>query len=191
MQSRTELAAEIRIDQPKVSVVIPTLNEEKNLPHVLPRVPGWVHEVIIVDGRSTDRTVEVAQALWPGVRIVHQTGRGKGDAVRRDAHTLLEADCARAGIPYVGGVEGHDVARGERAQGVVAAPADVVSRVEVGAALADDDLAGVDGLAAEALDAQTLRVGVASVAGARCALLVCHLRHFPGLMSVTLTAVSS
>ncbi len=44
---------------------------------------------------------------------------GKGDAVRRDAHTLLEADCARAGIPYVGGVEGHDVARGERAQVIV------------------------------------------------------------------------
>jgi hypothetical protein len=46
--------------------------------------------------------------------------------------------------------------------------------VEVGAPLADDDLAGVDDLAAEALDAEALGVGVAPVAGGAEALLVGH-----------------
>ena len=54
----------------KVTVVIPALNEADNLPHVLPRIPTWVHEVLIVDGNSTDGTAEVAGALLPNVRIV-------------------------------------------------------------------------------------------------------------------------
>ena len=52
--------------------------------------------------------------------------------------------------------------RGE--QRVVAATADVDAGVEVGAALADEDLAGLDDLAAEPLDAEALGVGVATVA---------------------------
>ena len=65
----------------RVSVVIPTLNEEENLPHVFARLPPGVHEVIVVDGHSTDRTVAVAHRLRPDVRIVMQTGRGKGNAL--------------------------------------------------------------------------------------------------------------
>ena len=49
-------------------------------------------------------------------------------------------------------------------QRVVAATADVHAGVEVGAALADQDLAGLDDLAAEALDAEPLGVRVATVA---------------------------
>lgn len=64
-----------------VSVVIPTLNEAKNLPHILPRLPDEVDEVIIVDGASADDTVDVARRLRPDVRIVHQRGRGKGAAL--------------------------------------------------------------------------------------------------------------
>ncbi|KNH16163.1 hypothetical protein ACU18_14595 [Arthrobacter sp. ZBG10] len=48
--------------------------------------------------------------------------------------------------------------RGQREQGVVAAAAYAGTRVEVGAALADDDLAGRNNLATEALDAQVLSV---------------------------------
>ena len=68
-----------------------------------------------------------------------------------------------------------DGATDEGEQGVVTAAADAAARVEVRAALADDDLTGVDDLAAEALHAQPLRVGVAAVLGGRRALLVCHL----------------
>ena len=83
----------------KVSVIIPTLNEALNLPHVLPAIPRWVHELIIVDGRSTDNTVDVARSLWPSVRVVLQHGRGKGDALacgfgaaRGDVIVMLDAD---------------------------------------------------------------------------------------------------
>src|SRR2546423_15722243 len=66
----------------RVSAVIPALNEAENLPHVLPRIPVWVHEVVLVDGNSTDATTEVARQLWPTIRIVAQRGRGKGAALR-------------------------------------------------------------------------------------------------------------
>jgi hypothetical protein len=63
---------------PAVSVVIPTLNEAGNLPHVLPRVPSWIHELIIVDGLSTDDTVAVAKAFAPRAKVVMVDTPGKG-----------------------------------------------------------------------------------------------------------------
>src|SRR5690625_3598600 len=59
-------------------------------------------------------------------------------------------------------------------QGVVLAAADVVTGMELRAALADEDLARVDELAAETLDAEALRVGVAAVPGGAVTLLRCH-----------------
>ncbi len=67
---------------PSVSVVIPALNEADNLPHVLPYLPDWVDEVLLVDGGSKDKTIEVAQTLWPGIKVIRQTGRGKGNALK-------------------------------------------------------------------------------------------------------------
>jgi glycosyltransferase involved in cell wall biosynthesis len=63
-----------------VSVVVPALNEAKNLPHVLTDMPS-VAEIILVDGGSTDGMVDVARRLCPGIRIVQQTRRGKGNAL--------------------------------------------------------------------------------------------------------------
>jgi glycosyltransferase involved in cell wall biosynthesis len=67
--------------EPRVSVVIPTLNEALNLPHVFARMPPDIYEVILVDGCSVDGTVAVAQSLWPSVRVVRQTRTGKGNAL--------------------------------------------------------------------------------------------------------------
>jgi glycosyltransferase involved in cell wall biosynthesis len=67
---------------PKISVIICTLNEEQNLSHVLPKIPEWVDEILVVDGHSTDNTVEVAKRIRPEIKILYQSGEGKGDALR-------------------------------------------------------------------------------------------------------------
>ena len=66
---------------PRVSVVIPTLNEARNLPHVFARLPPGLHEVIVVDGHSVDDTVATASRLSPDVRIIKQNRSGKGNAL--------------------------------------------------------------------------------------------------------------
>jgi len=89
----------VAIASVRVSVVIPTLNEAENLPHVLPRLPAGLYEVILVDGHSTDGTIEVARRLRPDVRVVTQSGRGKGNALAAgfaaatgDIFVMLDAD---------------------------------------------------------------------------------------------------
>lgn len=68
--------------EPEVSVVVPAMNEEKNIGQVLRRLPSDLHEVILVNGNSWDRTVEEARRAYPDIRVVTQAGRGKGDALR-------------------------------------------------------------------------------------------------------------
>ena len=85
--------------RPSISVVIPALDEELNLPRVLEQIPNIVDEVVVVDGNSSDRTVAVALEAMPDARIVKQPGRGKGDALRAgfsasrgDAIVMLDGD---------------------------------------------------------------------------------------------------
>jgi glycosyltransferase involved in cell wall biosynthesis len=66
---------------PSVTVLICTLNEGKNLPHVLPKIPGWVDEILLVDGHSIDNTVEVAKGIRPEIRVLYQPDKGKGNAL--------------------------------------------------------------------------------------------------------------
>jgi hypothetical protein len=65
---------------PTVSVVIPALNEEDNLPLVLEGLPP-VDEIVIVDGGSADDTVAIAREMRPDALVVRQTRRGKGNAL--------------------------------------------------------------------------------------------------------------
>lgn len=66
----------------RVSVVIPAKNEARNIGWVLERIPDDVDEVVLVDGRSTDGTVEVARRIRPDVVVVHDDEPGKGAALR-------------------------------------------------------------------------------------------------------------
>jgi glycosyltransferase involved in cell wall biosynthesis len=83
VESRRDLATFAGLGEawPKVTVVIPTLNEARNLPHVFAKLPDGLHEVIVVDGNSVDDTVATARRLRPGVRIVTQNRCGKGNAL--------------------------------------------------------------------------------------------------------------
>jgi glycosyltransferase involved in cell wall biosynthesis len=110
---------------PSVSVVIPTLNEAKNLPWLMPRIPAWISEVIIIDGCSTDDTVAVARELRPDVRTVIEKRHGKGAALRSgfaaatsDIIVMLDADGSMDPdeiIRFVGAlVSGADYAKGTR-----------------------------------------------------------------------------
>src|SRR5664280_42598 len=114
-----------RQDGPKVSVVIPAKNEARNLPHVLNALPSDLHEVIIVDGNSTDETVRVAEALRPDIIVVGQNRKGKGNALAcgfaratGDFIVMLDADGSTdpAEIPrFVDALrQGADFAKGSR-----------------------------------------------------------------------------
>jgi glycosyltransferase involved in cell wall biosynthesis len=64
---------------PKISVIIPAYNEEESLPHVLNDLPkDQLHQIIVVDNRSTDRTSEVAREN--GATVVYEKRRGYGQA---------------------------------------------------------------------------------------------------------------
>ncbi|MEO6568507.1 MAG: glycosyltransferase [Opitutaceae bacterium] len=90
----------------KVSVVIPARNEEGNIDAAIRRTPdmGAGTEIIFVEGHSRDGTwvkIQQAAAENPGrqIKIMQQTGRGKGDAVRLgfaaatgDVLMILDAD---------------------------------------------------------------------------------------------------
>jgi len=79
----------------------------------------------LVDGHSTDGTVDVARKLWPTIRIVKQEGRGKGAALRTgfksatgDIIVMLDADGSTdpTEIPtFVGALlSGADFVKGSR-----------------------------------------------------------------------------
>jgi glycosyltransferase involved in cell wall biosynthesis len=87
------------IINPRISVVVPARNEARNIPHVLGALPPGLHEVILVDGHSSDETIEVARRVLPTIRVIRQTRNGKGNAlacgfamVTGDVIVMLDAD---------------------------------------------------------------------------------------------------
>jgi hypothetical protein len=111
--------------RPTLSVVIPALNEARNLPHVAARMPPDIDEIVFVDGRSTDDTVAVARQLWPDAVHVTQSRAGKGNALAcgfevasGDIIVMIDADGSTdpVEIPaYVAAlVAGADFAKGSR-----------------------------------------------------------------------------
>jgi glycosyltransferase involved in cell wall biosynthesis len=73
------------MEQVKISVIIPVLNEAENIGYVLSALPGSLHEVLVVDGGSTDGTVSIAGSL--GATVIPEHRRGYS----RACHTGLLA----------------------------------------------------------------------------------------------------
>jgi glycosyltransferase involved in cell wall biosynthesis len=93
----------VAVGIPTVSVIIPTLNEAENLRLLLPMLPIWISELIIVDGCSTDETVTVAKEVGRDFnpQVVMERRRGKGAALRAgfaaatgDIIVAMDADCS-------------------------------------------------------------------------------------------------
>ncbi|MFQ5406137.1 MAG: glycosyltransferase family 2 protein, partial [Candidatus Micrarchaeia archaeon] len=87
----------------KTTVVIPTLNEEEGIASVIKKTKAQgVKEIVILDGRSKDRTVQIAKKL--GARVITQKGKGKGNAfqtfLKKGLSTktkycvMIDADCS-------------------------------------------------------------------------------------------------
>ena len=64
----------------RVSLVIPCYNEEKGLMTLIPKVPDIIDEIVVVDGGSTDRTVEIA--TQHGAKVIVERKRGYGRAYK-------------------------------------------------------------------------------------------------------------
>lgn len=112
-------------DKPSITVLICALNEEKNLPYVLPTIPEYVDEILLVDGHSTDRTAEVARELRSDILILCQPNKGKDDALRYgikhakgDIIITLDADGSTDPAEIQNFIrpliEGYDYAKGSR-----------------------------------------------------------------------------
>jgi glycosyltransferase involved in cell wall biosynthesis len=83
----------------KVTVVIPAKNEAANITWVLRHMPATVHEIVLVDGHSTDGTVEAATKERPDIVVTQEQQRGKGAALQAgfaaatgDIVVMLDAD---------------------------------------------------------------------------------------------------
>ncbi|HTV53422.1 MAG TPA: glycosyltransferase family 2 protein [Terriglobia bacterium] len=68
---------------PRISAVINTFNEERNLPYALRSVKQWVEEIVVVDMHSQDRTVEIARQF--GAKVCLHEGPGFDYAPREFA----------------------------------------------------------------------------------------------------------
>ena len=111
--------------RPTVSVVIPAVNEERNLPYLASRMPRDIDEIVFVNGPSVDQTAEVASQLWPNGIHLSQTRRGKGNALAcgfaeasGDIIVMMDADgstCPTELPRFLGAlISGADYAKGSR-----------------------------------------------------------------------------
>ncbi|MEM0149380.1 MAG: glycosyltransferase family 2 protein [Candidatus Micrarchaeaceae archaeon] len=73
--------------RPHVSIVIPTLNEEKNIAKLLRKLKGelggYKYEIIVVDGHSKDKTASIAKSL--NAKVMYDSC-GKGSALIKGMH---------------------------------------------------------------------------------------------------------
>ncbi|MEM0147641.1 MAG: glycosyltransferase family 2 protein [Candidatus Micrarchaeaceae archaeon] len=112
--------------KPYISIIIPTLNEEANIGNVIKGVKNVLYnkenEIIVVDGYSKDRTVDIAKNM--GAKILYDNF-GKGSALIKGMHAaqgkiLISMDADLSNKPnelllLIAGIEaGYDVCMGSR-----------------------------------------------------------------------------
>lgn len=121
--------------KPKISIVMPCLNEEQTVGICVRTALDWLArsgypgEVIVVDNGSTDGSVAIAESA--GARIVHESRRGYGNAIRRGfseatGEWLVMGDCD--GTYDFGNLDalvaplsdGYDLSVGNRLAGTIA-----------------------------------------------------------------------
>lgn len=129
------LVSEATLKRPSITILLPAKNEESGIEATFDSLPigrlrelGYPVDVLVADGRSRDRTRELASRY--GARVIQQFGSGKGRAVRHaldlargDYVVMLDADATYPGqaIPAFVAMleEGYDVVMGSRFQGLI------------------------------------------------------------------------
>ncbi|MDR0374020.1 MAG: glycosyltransferase family 2 protein [Nitrososphaerota archaeon] len=110
----------------KVRIILPAINEEKNVVRVIPQIKrNGYKDILVVDGNSVDKTAEYAEKL--GAKVIRQKGKGKGNALRQgfedsrfdfDAVIILDADGSMSPqelAVFVDAIRGGaDIAKGSR-----------------------------------------------------------------------------
>ncbi len=71
---------ERRSSSRKITVIIPTLNEEATIGGIIERSLPYADEIMVVDGHSSDRTREIARNM--GAKVILDNKKGKGEAIR-------------------------------------------------------------------------------------------------------------
>lgn len=112
--------------RPYVSIVIPTLNEQRNIRALIRGIKGimrdYSHEIIVVDGNSSDNTVGIARSF--GAKIIMESV-GKGYALRQGIKAakgsiIISMDADLSNRPnelrlLIAGIEaGYDICTGSR-----------------------------------------------------------------------------
>lgn len=112
--------------RPHISIVIPTLNEERNIRALVngirPMIKDYTSEIIIIDGHSSDRTVQIASSM--GARVIYDN-IGKGSALikgfkaaRGDIVISMDADLSHRPNELkilIAGIDaGYDICVGSR-----------------------------------------------------------------------------
>jgi dolichol-phosphate mannosyltransferase len=112
---------------PSVSILLPTLNEEESIGSTIQAVRSTMPqaEIVVIDGLSTDRTVEIAKSL--GARVLMEKRKGKAFAIKTafreissDYAVMIDADLTYPvkDIPkFLSLLKDYDVVIGSRFKG--------------------------------------------------------------------------
>jgi dolichol-phosphate mannosyltransferase len=74
------------LNKDDVTILIPTLNEEEAIGRVIKEVrEAGYNNILVVDGYSSDKTVEIARSM--GAKVVYQIGHGKSMAIKTGIET--------------------------------------------------------------------------------------------------------